>query len=125
MSIFSNSKALYINIIASTSHIVSEEDQILHVLAGLSPEYDSFIISIITRTEPSKFEDIVALLMIHETKLEQYFHNSFEINSLDINTLMSNPNIIMRFRLGRRYFPNAMLCGIPQHTQFSYNARGR
>lgn len=43
------------------------------------------------------FEDIVTLLMTHETKLEQHLHNSVEINSLDVNITTSNPNIITCF----------------------------
>lgn len=35
-----------IDALASTGHIVSEDDQILHVLIGLSPEYDALVVSI-------------------------------------------------------------------------------
>ena len=100
-----------------TTHVVYEEDQILHVLVGLSPEYDSFVIYVTTRTEPSKFEDIAALLMTHETRLKQHLHSSVEINSLDINTTMSNPNITTHFGPGKRSSSNAMLRGNPQQTQ--------
>ena len=108
-----------------TSHVVYEEDQILHVLVGLSPEYDSFVIYVTTRTEPSKFEDIAALLMTHETRLKQHLHSSVEINSLDINTTMSNPNITTHFGPGKRSSPNAMLRGNPQHTQYTHCVEGR
>lgn len=98
----------------SIGHVVSEEDQILHVLAGLSPEYDSFFISITTRIEPSKFEDIPSLLMTHETRLEQHVHRSIEINSLDISIATSNPSRTTHFGLGRRSSPTTMLQGSPQ-----------
>ena len=35
-----------VDALASTGHIVSEDDQILHVLTGLSPEYDALVVSI-------------------------------------------------------------------------------
>ena len=114
-----------IDALASTDNNVSKEDQVLHVLVGLSSEYDSFVIYITTRIELSKFEDIAALLITHETRVEQHLHSLIEINSLDINMNTSNPSRTTRFGLGRRSSPNAMLQGSPQQVQFTYNVGGR
>lgn len=56
--------------LASAGHIVSEEDQILHILADLGFEYDAFVISIITWIEPLRFQEVCAMLLAHESRLD-------------------------------------------------------
>ena len=56
--------------LASAWHVISVEDQILHVLVGLGSEYDSFIASISLGFELCCTQDIVALLLAHDKRLE-------------------------------------------------------
>lgn len=91
-----------IDALAFIGHIVFEDDQILHVLVGLSHMYDAFIVFITSRSEPLKFEDIIALLMENETKLEQHHHNLIENSSLDINIATLNSNITPHFSQGKK-----------------------
>ncbi|KAJ9705792.1 hypothetical protein PVL29_003748 [Vitis rotundifolia] len=66
-----------IDVLVSIGHIVSKNDQILHVLVGLCLD------------ESLKFEDVATLLMAHETRLEQHHHNLVETDPLDINIATS------------------------------------
>lgn len=65
------------------------------------------------------FEDIVTLLMTHETKLEQHLHNSVEINSLNVNITTSNPNIITRFFIEKKISKYNASWKSPPYTVFS------
>ena len=69
--------------LATAGHVLFEKDHILHLLVGLSSKNDPLTISIISKTERFKFEDVAALLMTHETRIEQRLHNLVEINTLD------------------------------------------
>ncbi|PON92317.1 hypothetical protein TorRG33x02_119460, partial [Trema orientale] len=61
----------YANILASVGHIVTEEDQILYILIGLSSDYYSLVVSVTSRVEPYRLQDVTALLLAHENRLEQ------------------------------------------------------
>ena len=41
----------HVDALASAVHVISEDDQVLYILGGLSVEYDHFIISLTTRIE--------------------------------------------------------------------------
>lgn len=46
------------------------EDQILHILAGLGPEYDSVMVNITSKGDTWSIADVSALLLSFETRLE-------------------------------------------------------
>ena len=81
--------------------IICEEDQVLHVLVRLDSEYDSFVASISSRFEVCRMQDIVALLLAHENKLEQ--HNILsDTTSMTVNVATKNLNYVMNPSGGRR-----------------------
>ncbi|PON41419.1 hypothetical protein TorRG33x02_338080 [Trema orientale] len=60
------------DVLASAGHVVSEEDQILYVLARLGIEYDSVVVSITSCPEPYTLTDLGALLLAQEGRIEQH-----------------------------------------------------
>lgn len=59
-----------IDALVSVGKPVSQDDHILHILAGLSSEYESMIFVISTRTDSHFIQDIVSLLLTQETRIE-------------------------------------------------------
>lgn len=53
-------------ILASVGHSVSEEDQILHILARLGSEYDASIVYVTKRIEILHLQVICAMKLAHE-----------------------------------------------------------
>ena len=66
----------YCDILAACGYVLSEEDRILHLLAGVGLEYDSVVVTVTSRTEPYTFADVGALLLSHESRIEQFTVNS-------------------------------------------------
>lgn len=60
-------------------HPVTEEDQILYLLGGVSLKYDSIVVHVTSRVDKLSFYEIEALLLSHEAQLESF-------NSLNENT---------------------------------------
>lgn len=49
---------------------ITEEDQILHILSGLGTEYDSVMVTITSKADSWKVQDVNALLLSFESRLE-------------------------------------------------------
>lgn len=64
--------------LASVSHIVSSSYHIDAIFNGLSEEYDTFIISVNSRTEDYTVEETEALLLAQKGRIEKH---SKELNS--------------------------------------------
>ncbi|KAK6122928.1 hypothetical protein DH2020_043328 [Rehmannia glutinosa] len=79
--------------LASAGHIVSEEDQILHILSGLGSEYDPVMVSITSKVDPFSVSDLQTILLSFESRLET---SSGSIISNDgsqpsLNTMTTTP----------------------------------
>uniref|UniRef100_A0A803PJW7 GAG-pre-integrase domain-containing protein n=1 Tax=Cannabis sativa TaxID=3483 RepID=A0A803PJW7_CANSA len=87
--------------LAIAGYPVHDFDLILHLLNGLGPEFHSVESSITSRSENLSLEEVQALLMSHESRLER--HSTV----LDISMKMAaNLTLGSRTR-GNRYFHNA------------------
>ena len=51
---------------------ISVEDHIETILDGLPPDFDPFVASILSRTDPYKVAEIKALLLVQEERLERH-----------------------------------------------------
>ena len=60
-----------VNNISTIEEFVTKEDQILYILGGLGHEYNSFVVSITSRTNTPNLDDINSLLLANESRLEQ------------------------------------------------------
>ncbi|KAH6775438.1 hypothetical protein C2S52_012999 [Perilla frutescens var. hirtella] len=60
----------YCNILASAGKKVSDKNHILHILAGLGPEYNPVIVSITSRVEHFSLRDVKSMLLVYESRLE-------------------------------------------------------
>ena len=61
---------MYFDTFASIRHQISEEDQILYIVAGLGIEYD-YVISVITfRVDSHYLKDVRGLLLAQESKIK-------------------------------------------------------
>ncbi|XP_060957927.1 retrovirus-related Pol polyprotein from transposon RE2 isoform X2 [Cannabis sativa] len=93
--------------LAIAGHPVNDFDLILHLLNGLGPEFDSVVSSITSRSENLSLEEVQALLMSHESRLERH------TTVLDISTKMA-ANLTLGSRTGgNRHYHNT---GKGQHT---------
>uniref|UniRef100_A0A803NN30 Retrotransposon Copia-like N-terminal domain-containing protein n=1 Tax=Cannabis sativa TaxID=3483 RepID=A0A803NN30_CANSA len=64
-------------------HLISNFDLILHLLNGLGPEFDSVVSGITSRSDNLSLEEVQALLMSYETRLEQH------TTMMDLSTKMA------------------------------------
>ena len=60
-----------VNVLVSIGCSVSDFEHIVVILGGLSSEYDAFVTSINTRVDPYSVVEIEALLLAHESRIEQ------------------------------------------------------
>uniref|UniRef100_A0A803NKT0 Integrase catalytic domain-containing protein n=1 Tax=Cannabis sativa TaxID=3483 RepID=A0A803NKT0_CANSA len=58
--------------LAIAGHPVHDFDLVLHLLNGLGPEFDSVISSITSRSDTLSLEEVQALLISHESRLEKH-----------------------------------------------------
>ena len=63
-------KAL-VNALVSIGCAISDSEHIVVILRGLSIEYDAFVTSVNMRVDPYSIAKIEALLLAHESLLEQ------------------------------------------------------
>ena len=49
---------------------ISDDDQILYILGGLGHEYDPVMVSITSRIDPWKVQEVRTILLSYETRLE-------------------------------------------------------
>lgn len=57
-------------------HPVPDTDLVLHILSGLTPDYESFITAVTTRPPLPPFEEIRPLLINQELRLQQINQSS-------------------------------------------------
>nr|POF07385.1 hypothetical protein CFP56_37452 [Quercus suber] len=55
--------------LAAAAQPIPEPDLILHILGGLSPEYESFVTSVTTRSDDLSLEDLNAMLLNQEMRI--------------------------------------------------------
>ncbi|KAK6135566.1 hypothetical protein DH2020_030674 [Rehmannia glutinosa] len=60
------------DILNSAGEEIPERVQILYILGGLGPEYDSVMVSITARAEPCSLREVHAILLSFENRLESY-----------------------------------------------------
>lgn len=91
--------------LAAAGQKLSEEDQILHILAGLGSEYDAVMVSITSKTEPFSLKDVSSLLLSYESRLETTNQVSVEASLPSANIAVPNHakrgNFIPQFGRGR------------------------
>ncbi|CAA0834855.1 Unknown protein, partial [Striga hermonthica] len=56
--------------LAAGGHVITEQDQIMHILIGVSSEYDAVVVSVNARVETLTLVDVMALLLTYESRLE-------------------------------------------------------
>ncbi|KAK6148911.1 hypothetical protein DH2020_016436 [Rehmannia glutinosa] len=96
------------DVLASAGHIISERDQVLHVLTGLSNEYDSVMVSVTSRLEPCTLAELHALLLSFEAKLES--HNAI---ASTISSEGSQPSVNSATQTTQQ---KGFILGIPKET---------
>jgi len=94
-----------INSLAAVGSPVTTADHIDAIMDGLPEEYDSFITSITSRLDPYSVEDIEALLLAHEERLEK--HKAAEPSFVHTNLTTSSsssqrPKYVGTFSRGGR-----------------------
>jgi len=69
--------------LAAIGSPLSDADHIEAILDGLPDDYDGFVTSILSRTEPYTVEEIEALLLAHEERLEKHKQadNVFQVHA--------------------------------------------
>lgn len=58
---------------------------IFFIIYVLSPEHDAFVVSLTTRTNQVKLQDVCPMLLAHECSLD--LHSTSTDNSLTVNVL--------------------------------------
>lgn len=101
--------------LAAAGQKLSEEDQILHVLAGLGSEYDAVMVSITSKTEPFNLKDVTSLLLSYESRLEA---------STQINTEGSQPSANVNVQNSIRRNNSTPQFGRGRGQQFYRGGRG-
>ncbi|KAL5538641.1 hypothetical protein UlMin_042646 [Ulmus minor] len=86
--------------IAAIGEPVSEQDQVMNLLAGLGADYNVVVTSISARNNQLSLEAIHSLLLTFEHRLEQ--HNSFDENGTMTANLAQN----RKYAGGKNYGKN-------------------
>ena len=71
----------FADVLAFVGYPITEEDQVLHIVYGLCHEYDPVVVPITSRTEPYTLNDVGALLLSFENRLEHSFGANYEIGN--------------------------------------------
>lgn len=123
--------------LAACGHLLSDDDQILHVLGGVGLEYDSVVVHVTSQVSSLNFSEVSALLLSHEVRIDSYtnpadhsvanvsmFHSSHNTGSQP--TLSSSQSRGRgrgrNFRGGRRGWnpnsrrPTCQICGNHGHV---------
>ncbi|KAK6139417.1 hypothetical protein DH2020_026842 [Rehmannia glutinosa] len=74
------------DLLAIVGDNISERDQVLHIISGLGPEYNSVMVNVTSRVQPYTVSEVQALLLSFESRLETE-------NNLHINSEGSNPSL--------------------------------
>lgn len=92
---------------------IEEEDQILHILSGLGREYDPVMVTITSKVEASTVQEVTALLLSFEARLETAKHSP-----LNLEGSQPTANIANTFESRREG-------GYPPRGNFSGRMQGR
>ena len=90
--------------LAAVGADISTEEHIEAILDGLSDEYDGFITSILSRTDPYSVDDLEALLLAQEERFEKHKTQS---SLLQANTVSGNINVTNPTNSRSRFNPNS------------------
>lgn len=93
--------------LASVGHIVAETDHIEAIFNGLPEDYDTFVISVNSRSETYMVEEIESLLLAQETRIEKH------IKELDSN--VSSVNMAMHNSVHKRQYRGGTSNSSSQH----------
>lgn len=93
--------------LASVGHIVSSSDHIEAIFNGLSEEYDTFIISVNSRTEDYTVEEIEALLLAQEGRIEKH--------SKELDSYSGSINLATQDSQHRKYYKGGRSIPRQQH----------
>ena len=66
MSEYIQSVKSIVDNLAAVANLVADSDLVSTLLSGLSPEYDSFVISVNTRVDPVLSEELIGLMLKQE-----------------------------------------------------------
>ncbi|CAA0831393.1 Unknown protein, partial [Striga hermonthica] len=91
----SKMKSLF-DALAAAGHVVSEKDQIMHLIGGLGQEYNPIMVTVSSRVEPWSTIDLQALLLSFESRLETVGLNIPLVNS-DGSYPMANAAMTQNF----------------------------
>ncbi|CAA0842158.1 Unknown protein, partial [Striga hermonthica] len=81
------------DLLAAAGHKISENDQILHLLAGLGSDYNPVVISITSRTEACSMMEAYSILLSFESRLESTDStNEGDGSFLAANLVTHSPN---------------------------------
>lgn len=70
-----------VNMLSYVGLFISEEDQILQLLNGLSIEYNLIMMTITTKLSAYMFDEVSSLLLTIEKNLENQLHNNDSISA--------------------------------------------
>ncbi|KAK4276114.1 hypothetical protein QN277_019103 [Acacia crassicarpa] len=90
-----------IDALSAIGHPISESDHIDQILEGLPEAYDPFVTSVTSRKDPYTVDEIEALLLSQETRLEQHQRAS-EVTTNVVHTRGSSRGSFGRGRRGGR-----------------------
>ncbi|KAK6120608.1 hypothetical protein DH2020_045641 [Rehmannia glutinosa] len=116
------------DLLGSAGEPVSQKDQVMYVLSGLGPEYNSVMVSATSRLEPWSLSELHALLRIFENRLETFESRSvIEDGSFSVNFTQNTGNRRGRGNhtpRGRGYYHNNNGSN-NRESSFNANNRGR
>ena len=76
--------------------MVADKDLMLHVLAGLGPEYDSVVVNLTARLVPATWQEAQALLLNQESRIDQMNATMNWISQMPLLTM----SLIKRLKVG-------------------------
>lgn len=86
------------DILASAGETITDDNQILHILTGLGPEYNPVMVSLTARTEPCSLREVKALLLTYESRLE-----IADLSTVSIEGSSPTANVAFPTQSGRSY----------------------
>ena len=116
-------KTLAYHIAAIQEHI-SDRDLVLYLLAGLGPDYNSFIVSVTSKSKAMSFSHVSSLLLAHESRLESQLSiddtTPVVANLAQRNNNFSRPPPAQRFQGNRGSFHNSQTRGTSRNPASSH-----
>ncbi|KAK6146863.1 hypothetical protein DH2020_020732 [Rehmannia glutinosa] len=116
------------DLLGSAGEPVSQKDQVMYVLSGLGPEYNSVMVSATSRLEPWSLSELHALLLSFENRLETFENRSvIQDGSFSVNFTQNTGNRRgggNHTSRGRGYYHNNNGSN-SRDSSFNANNRGR